>query len=191
MALLDHYSKNTLPAEGVYTARIAAYIETGVAETRFGDSYQAKCTIELCEPTRKAGQPIIIFKTIFNQSMRSQKFRDFLKAVTNRAELSGFDLKDLVVCQCEVVVTHRESEAGIFADAEVSRYKGTAKLPPLMSDPVFFSLHPSDFDADVLEALPEKLRDKIKRGPTYKDLMLQRALADKPAADIIDDDIPF
>jgi hypothetical protein len=42
-------------------------------------------------------------------------------------------------------------------------------------------------------SLPERLRDKIMMGRTYKDLMLQRTLGDKPdkpAADF-DDDIPF
>jgi len=61
----------------------------------------------------------------------------------------------------------------------------------LMSTPLFFSLHPSDFDPDVLEALPERLRDRIKRGSTYQDLMLRRLLPDKPAAEIINDDFPF
>jgi hypothetical protein len=99
------------------------------------------------------------------------------------------DLRELIGCPCEVAITHRETEGGLFADVEVTRYKGTAKLPPLVSEPIFFSLHHSDFNADVLEALPEKLRDKIKRGETYKDLMAQRALNELSTPDIISDDI--
>jgi hypothetical protein len=180
-----------MPAEGVYTARCASYIEVGLTETKFGVSYQSKMAFELCEPTKKAGQPVLVFKTIFNVSMRSQNFRDIIKAITHRAELSGLDLRDLIDCPCEISITHKETESGVYADVEVSRYKGTAKLPPLVSVPLFFSLHPSDFNPDVLETLPEKLRDRIKRGDSYKDIMLARALADKPAAGIIDDEIPF
>jgi hypothetical protein len=191
MALLDHYASNSLPAEGTYTARCAHFIEIGLVETKFGVSYQAKMAFELCEQSRRADSPILVHMTVFNMSLRSQKFRDIIKALSGRPELSGFDLKDLIGCGCEVTVTHRETESGIFANVEVARYRGTNKLPPLMSEPIFLSLHPSDFDPDVLEALPEKLRDKIKRGGTYQDLMLRRAMADKPAADIISDDIPF
>jgi hypothetical protein len=163
MASIDNYSNNSLPAEGVYTARLAHYIELGLMETKFGASYQARAALELCEPTRKAGKPILVFKVIFNVSLRSQKFRDFVKAVTNRAELSGMDLQELIGCPCEAAITHKETEGGLFADVEVTRYKGTAKLPPLVSEPIFFSLHHSDFDADVLEALPKNFMPTASR----------------------------
>jgi len=94
-------------------------------------------------------------------------------------------------CPCEITVVHAESDSGVYANVEVSRYRGTQKLPPLMSDPVFFSLHRDDFSSDTLEALPGKLKDKIKNGETYKNLMAERALAELSTKDIIDDDIPF
>jgi hypothetical protein len=172
-------------------SRSFSYVELGLTESKFGISYQARLGLELCEPTRKANKPVVVQKAIWNVSLKSQKFRDLAKALTGRPEVSGLDMQDLLNCPCEVTITHRETETGIYADIEIGRYRGSAKVPALMSDQVFLSLHHSDFNADVLEALPEKLRDKIKMGPTFKDLMLQRALADKPAADIIDDEIPF
>jgi hypothetical protein len=190
MARVDDYTSNSLPAEGTYPARIAAFVDVGMQETQFGFSRQGKVTIELCGPTAKAGQPIVIYKTFFNLSLKSEKFRDFLKAATNRNN-SGFDLRDLIGTGCEATITHRETDRGVYADVEITSCKDATKLPPLVSDPVFFSLIDSDFDVGTLESLPDKLKKRIKDSETYKELMAQRELAKLSSKDIIDDDIPF
>ena len=96
MASIDNYAQATVPAEGSYVARLVQRIDLGLMPTKFGVSHQARCAFELCEPTRKADKPVIVYKSIWNLSLRSPNFRDLIKAISNRAEISGMDLKELI-----------------------------------------------------------------------------------------------
>jgi hypothetical protein len=192
MARIDDYGNGiSLPAEGTFEARLSSLIDVGLQPTKFGLSRQAKLAFELSGPTADAEKPVLAFKTIWNLSPRSDGFREIAKALTNRAELKGLDLRDLVGAPCMIEIVHVETDNGVYANVEVSRYKGVKKLPALVSDPVFFSLHPSDFDPDVLEGLHAKLKEKIKSSSTYKDLLAERELAKLETKDIIGESAPF
>jgi hypothetical protein len=139
---------------------------------------------------------MLAFKRIFNLSNRSKNFREIVRALSNMHDISGVNTKDLVGKWCEIVVEHVTTEDGSeYANVECRPIKGKAPSREPVSELVFFSLHPDEFEEEDLKEVSDRQREKIKASETYKTLIADRkagaAAKGKRAGDIISDEIPF
>ncbi|MGC2221499.1 MAG: hypothetical protein WA624_03565 [Methylocella sp.] len=197
MALITEYGGDfELPPEGRHTACLVRFVDIGLQPNSFGSrSRNADLAFEIEDEMTADGRPVLAFKRLFNLSNRSKNFREVVRALSNMHDISGVNTRDLVGKWCEAVIEHVTKDDGsVFANVECRALKGKPPAHAPVSDLVFFSLHPSEFDEDGLADLPDRQREKVKASETYKTLIDDRKLAAKSkgkrAGDIIDDGLP-
>lgn len=100
------------------------------------------------------------------ESWRGAKFSD------DDIYVDGFDLQNILGKPCQITVVHNVSKSGkTYADIAgiVPLQKGMT--PPRHSgDLVYFALD-SDNDLSMIDTFPQFIQDKIKKSPTYEQLV--------------------
>ena len=162
---------------------------------KFGASRQAHLTFELLDEKTADGKAILAHKRIFNLSARSKNFRDVLRALTGLHDVGTVETHDLLGKECCLAIEHTTTDTGTYADIEVRPLRGKPSKRLPHTPMTFFSLHPSDFEERALSGLPEWMRERITKSPTYAqvkaDLKFAKEAKGKTAAEIVGDRIPF
>ena len=70
---------------------------------------------------------------------------------------------------CRLNILHKSTKDGkIFAKIEtILPLDPKFKYPPTKREPIYFSLDPGEFDSKVLDLLPKKMQEKIKKSPEF------------------------
>ena len=171
---------------------MAAFIDLGDQQSKFGVKRQARIRWVLPETKNEKGEPFVIFQTIWNLSMRSEAFRDIVSALLPDESLKGRSLRELVGKAARLAVEHNDDSGQIYANVvSVKPLKPGTSAPVLEpSKLVYFSLDPAEFDRADFDTLSERDREKIQVTDAYKTATFVVANKGKPAQAVIDDGIP-
>lgn len=85
-----------------------------------------------------------------------------------------FNTKNLLGKACMLSVVHETREGNTYANISsvAALPKGMVSQVPAPNNPmVYFALEPDSFDASVLEAMSDKLKETITGSPEYKELI--------------------
>jgi hypothetical protein len=204
MQIPEPNATNFEPAPaGTHVATCFRIVDLGTQNNTFkGDTktqHQLTLAWELANKVTKSGRPVVVAKTL-NLSMHEKAtFRSFVEAMMARAltkaDLYGkdrLDIRSLLGKSCLITIQH--AEAG---DKVSARIIACVPLPEGMPRPqatnseVFLSLSPSLFDQETFDSLSSWTKEKIMASPEYAALTATATSAATPAAEIIDDEIPF
>jgi len=187
--------------EGVHIATCVRVIDLGTQFSQIFGNSQRKLMLtwevpgELVETKDGDKKPMLISRT-YTQSLSDKAIlRQHLEAWRGKAfsseELNGFDPRKVLGAPCQIQVIHNEKG---YADvkAVMALPKGTPR-PEQAHKGIYFDL--SDPGClDVMEELPDYVKDKIKASPEYGRLASQQ-LGSVSSADFDeiagDDDLPF
>lgn len=187
-----------LAPEGPHTAVLVSWIDRGLQPGKFGARRQVGLKFELPDIETDDGEPMLVFTTVFNLSLRSKSFREMATALMQASDLGNTDVRELVGKTCRITIVHNEGSDGqVFAN--IASYKACRGKATPMSELTFFSLDLLDTpDMATLkahvEALSESERGKVQASETYKELVATfkhvAANKGKPASEIIKDSLP-
>lgn len=178
--------------EGTYIARCIKVIFLGTQTTtgQFGTTSrpQVMITWELLDDEVKMedGRPFAATQFYTASLHEKAKLRKDLEAWRGKkftdAELEGFDLKDVLGTFCMLQIVH--SADGQYANVNaIMSYKGSK--PEGINELVLFDIE--NPDETVLNAMSEKMQEKIKNSPEYSGSDWPSG---KKAKDIVIQDIP-
>lgn len=107
------------------------------------------------------------------EAWRGKRFED--------AEITRFDARKLLRVGCLVTVMHKQSGERVYANvASVSALPRGLQPPPVQGDVRYLSLQPDLYDEAAFEALPEWLRDKVRRSPEFSALRQTAPVVQRP-----------
>lgn len=119
MSFFVKKTEYTPPPEGIFRG-VCVDLVTGLkVQTPWGLKDKVKLFWEIDEP-RADGKPFVVQKS-YTPSLdsKSNLYKDLLtwrgKAFSDE-ELKGFDLEKVVGVSCQIVIQHRETEKGTFAN---------------------------------------------------------------------------
>ena len=193
-------------SEGLHTAICTAVIDLGDQQNeRFGNKQRkVRITWEVDDETvvvEGEEKPRIISKeytlslsdkaTLRRdlESWRGKKFTD------DDIYVDGFDLQNILGKPCQITVVHNVSGSGkTYADIAgiVSIPKGMTPPQPV-GDLVYFALD-SDSDLSMIDTFPQFIQDKIRKSPTYEQLIAAKSApkdGDFGPMDNDSSDLPF
>jgi hypothetical protein len=186
--------------EGAHNAVLVSWIDRGLQQGRFGARRQVGLRLELPDIESESEEPVLVFHTIFNLSLRSKTFREMAVALMGTSDLAGSSVREMVGKGCKVTIVHKETDDG-QTFANIASFKTLKPGTSVRADtpPIFFSLDPADVpDLKSLQrdfdALPETERNKVSASETWRELVATRTLTQnskgKRAAKIVKDTIP-
>lgn len=124
-------------------------------------------------------------KSILRRDLSAWRGRDFTPA-----ELSGFNLRNIVGAPCMIQVIHKEYNGKKYANVAsiMTLPKGMAK-PVLSGEPIVYDIDEND-PADV-EKLPEWIRTTIKGSESYLSRIIPAASAEFTEVRDDEEGLPF
>lgn len=197
-----------LPPAGNHVARCFRAIDLGTQPDNYmgNDAHNRKLLVSFELPTllhqfreERGMEPFFVTKEFTMSLGRKANLRKFLEGWRGRPftdeEVAKFDVEKMVGASCLLNLIEHTSAAGNKSVKIVS----AARLPQGMTCPPPFnpkqvlSLEAVDFKEDVLNDLPEWIRNKVTDSPEYRKIIGLQSSA--PVADASgafeDDDIPF
>lgn len=129
-------------------------------------------------------------KAIFRQHLESWRGAPFKDSDFGPG---GFDIRNILGKPCLLTVVHAEKGGRTYANIKgvAKPMKGTVAPDPV-NVPVFFSLEPGEFNAELYETLSDGLKEVISKSPEF--LKATGAWTEPPDQghhDELDDEIPF
>lgn len=186
--------------EGAYIGRCIKVIDLGTQTTtgQYGTKQQRKVMItwELLDDKIKMddGRPYATSQFYTASLHEKAKLRHDLEAWRGKKftddELEGFDLKNVLGKYAMIQIVHTED--GKYAN--INAIMSTKEKPKGVNDLVLFDI--DNPDMDVLNAMSDKMQEKIKASPELSDSDWPSGNKDAVITDITDDpinldDIPF
>ncbi len=145
----------------------------------------------------KAGQPMMIQQTYTWSMHEKATLRKTLEAwrgakFTDR-QIEEFDVKNLIGQPCLLSVIHADKGDKIYANVGgITKPPKGMMFPSMVNKPIYLALTPDEFDRQVFEKLPDRLKDKIKDSPEYNRLVSgPRDSAPSNYERVLEDEIPF
>jgi hypothetical protein len=184
--------------EGLHAAVVVGVYDIGTQSTPYGDKPRVVFDFELAEED-SAGHRYFLRRELSRSLHPKSITRAFIESILGRtltsAEAAGeFDDKSLLGSKCAVEVKHKDKEGRIYANiANVARLAKGMKPPKSKTPLRFLLLDREEFDAEVLDSLPEWLKDKITSSPEYAEVLEPPPPPPpKPSIDEeLDDEVPF
>src|ERR1700731_825374 len=139
----DLTSDFELAPEGPHTAVLVYLVDRGIQQGKFAPKRQVGARFELVDAETDGGEPCLVFKTIFNLSLKSKGFREMAKALLAADDLTGIPLRDMLAKACKVTIVHEEKNDQVYAN--IASFKALKPGTPVKepeSALVFFSLDP-------------------------------------------------
>ncbi len=166
------------PPVGNHVARCCSIVDLGSQphlNKKTGEEWMQRDVMlvwELPHEQMSDGKPFTARTTLKQSLHEASKLRGLLESWRGKKfdadSLSAFDPKKLLGTTCRITLV----EAGQYVNvASVSPLGKGDKCPDAINKPLFFSLDESEFSPSVLAELSEKLQEKIKASPEYKQLM--------------------
>ena len=164
---------------GAHIAVCTAVIDLGMQENKFNGGFQQKVLITWTIPGETINidgedKPRVISNRYTLSLNEKANLRHHLEAwrgkIFSDEELSGFDLKNILGCACQVNVVHSQKGERTYANvnAIMSIPKGM-KIDTDGYELIYFDL--SDADClPIMGKLPEWIQNEIKQSSTYKEL---------------------
>ena len=199
----------TPPPQGTHLAICYRLIDLGtqMIEWKGTKKTQRKVMIswelpgELMTEGEKAGQPFAISRRYTWSMSDKATLRHDLEAWRGRAfteaDFSGpnrFNAKNIIGKPCLLTIVHDTRENNTYANIKgVTALPKGMPVPEPVNPPMYFSLEKEFFDAAVLEALSDKLKETIKGSPEYHELMdvnYRKPQSDSGDPRDLDDDFP-
>lgn len=168
----------TPPPAGTHAAICTRVIDLGSQDTNFGVKHQVMLMWELPEELMTDGRPFIVsqkYTWSMSEKATLRKHLESWRGVSFKESdfgEGGFDIKNILGVGCLLNIINEENKN---TGKTYSKVTGVSKLPKSMTtgtpsnQTVYFSL--SRFDAQVLNELPEWMRNMIKSSPEYGQLM--------------------
>jgi hypothetical protein len=178
---------------GTYPATCVEFTDLGTQETKYGLKRQIRLGWEISGQLMKTGKPFIVSRIFTFSANVKATLRPIIEGMTGKKFDSAFDTKSLIGCPCLVSVQHNDNGDATFANVEavVSAPSGSP-APNILSEPIYFSLDPDEFDEAVFRKLPEKRQAKIGATPEWMNLVATKKLRGLSSSEKIGgDSIPF
>lgn len=156
---------------------------------------------ELMPEGEHMGQPFTIGRRYTWSMSEKANLRHDLESWRGKAfteeDFAGptrFNAKNIIGKPCMLSVVHETKDTTTYANIKsVAAIPRGLPVPAPINPPVYFSLERELFDAAVLDAMSDKLKETIKGSPEYKELI--DATYHKPDGNgdprDLDDEIPF
>ncbi len=196
--------KSYTPApSGAHPAICIGFIDMGTQETMYGNKRQIRIRWELPTELMGDGRPFTISQTYtWSMSDKSRLRGDLeswrgLKFQKSDFGKGGFDTRKLVGVPCLLTIIHTTKGTDTYANiSSISPIPKGMEKPGRASNPlVYFALDEDGFSKDTLEAMPEKMKFKIKESPEYNHLIhgtpLDEDQGNQSAPDMDMDEVPF
>lgn len=193
----------TPPPEGTHPARCYRVIDLGTQEVEWQGQkkHQRKILLswELPSELMEDGEPFSVHQWYTFSSSEKSHFRKHLEGWRGkRFEDSdfgpgGFKIESLLGVPCLLTVIHNDSSGNVYANVNsVARVPKGMEVPELTNDRVLFSLEPGEYDLQVFDALPDRLKDTIRSSPEYVEIVSGGGTnTGAPDGGDFDDEIPF
>jgi hypothetical protein len=196
----------TPPPAGTHIAICYRVLDLGTQQTEYQGQtkHQHKVMIswELPDERMEDGKPFTVHQRYTFSSHEKAKLRQDLEAWRGAPFKDsdfgpgGFHLSKLLGVPCVITLVHETKGTSTYANIRsIGKMMKGQQVPPLTNSKLFFSLTPSEFSADMLESLPQKIKETIKKSPEYAELMkepvgdaAEEGHVREPA---LNDDIPF
>lgn len=169
-----------LTPDGTFVARCYRFIDLGSHDQQYqGESKGLKRLImigfELPTELMADGRPFSIHKRYTWSMHEKATLRKDLEAWRGAkftdADFGpgGFDVRNLLGKACTVGIIHSQSGENTYANiASIGKAMKGVEIPEAINAPVYFSLEPGNFDAQVFDTLSDKLKDFIRDTPEYR-----------------------
>lgn len=191
---------------GVHKGRCIKVIDLGTQETTYKGETQNKHKImimfELPETEMQegdnAGKPFAVALFVTLSLDKKSKLRPLLVGWRGRdfteEEAATFDILKLLDKPVLINVIHNEYEGSVYANISSLMPLKPDQCPPRVNELVSFNL--SEFDQEVFDSLSEKMQDKIKQSPEYKEYVNPVPMTSDEVADTFgeqedNEEIPF
>jgi len=132
-----------------------------------------------------AGKPFVVSTTIkFSLAPSAKMFKMITgwrgKALT-KDEAKTFIVKKMIGAPCRISLIEADDFINIDSFSKLTKEE-VASCPPMINEPIYFSLDPEEFDKKSMEELSDKTKERIALSPEYRALMTVA----KPAAEPVD-----
>jgi hypothetical protein len=125
MGLVAKKREYELLNEGLHNATITRVEDLGKQETQFGTKEQAAIYFTSADQKDKEGNAVDARMRVSTESLHPKSNVAKLLTQLGVPFGSSFDLNDLVGIKCQVVIQHKETEQGTFANiVSVLKLKG-------------------------------------------------------------------
>lgn len=196
--------REIIPA-GNYVARCYSMIHIGTVEEDYMGEIKhlnkVRVTWELPLETRvfdeaKGEQPMVISKeytlSMHEKSNLRKDLENWRGKTFTEEQAAHFDITKLLGIPCMLSIIHKTSKTSQSTYAIIS---GIAAMPkgvecPLQHNETFEFNYEDKFDENVLNAMPDFIKDKIKSSAEYRKMFFpteQEVVTEQPE----EDDLPF
>jgi hypothetical protein len=170
---------------GSHVATCFSFTDLGTQDGQYGAKRTVRIMWEIAGKMREDGNPFVV-SALFNFSVGDKsKLKPFIEAMIGRkmthAEVKGsaserFDVKDLIGKSCLIKVVHQIDGDKVFVNVEAAMPLPASIPAPtsIMSEKVYFSLDPTEFDEPTFRNLPEWAQNKIGLSPEWMNLVANK-----------------
>lgn len=159
---------------GIWPAICVAFVDLGTSEDTYIDktTMRAKIAVGWEVAGERAGEPVkeLVWKVFTSSLHEKSTLRKWLESWRGRKfsanEINEFDFIDMLDKPCQVNFMHKEAEKGTRGYVDSVLPAGKTKIKrehPLW----FFSFQDVKLDMDVFNAIPDFLRDTIKKSDEW------------------------
>lgn len=193
-------TSSTPPLEaGSYIARCVQIIDLGEQMNELAGKLQRQVMLMFEIPSERvvidgADKPRMMSATYTASLSDKAKLRGVLESWRGKQftdeELACFDLHNVLNVPCLLSVVEKTSKTGnkYSSIGSISRVMKGVTVSPAETTIFAFDLDEKDC-LEALETLPEWVRERVKQGETYKQLIAEKDAAD--FSDINPEDLPF
>lgn len=152
-------------------------VDLGTQEYKFNDEEGKRHQIwigwETPNELDEEGRPFTIGQRYTLSSHERSNLRKDLESWRGKAfseeDFGTFDICDIIGKGCFLNVVHVERKGKTYAnpDTVAALPKGT-QTPALVNEPHKLDLDPESFDSEQFDALPDWLKETVKKSPEYK-----------------------
>ena len=195
-------SGDFVPApSGTHLAICYRLIDLGTQKTEWSGeiNYKRKIMLswELPHEPMQDDRPISAHQRYTYSSHEKSRLRKDLEAWRGKAFRDedfgpgGFDIKNILGKGCYLSIVQTEKDGRTYANINsVSALPKGTETPKPANPIVYFSL--DEFDQAVFDALPDSIKDIIKRSPEYQAAVMgQKPVRQETEIDDLSDSIPF
>lgn len=196
----------TPPPAGTHLAICYRVLDLGTQQIEWKGEAKRQHKImlswELPDERMEDGKPFTVHQRYTFSSHEKAKLRQDLEAWRGAPFKDsdfgpgGFHLSKLLGVPCILTLVHETKNNSTYANIRgIGKIMKGQQTPPLTNVKLFFSLTPGEFDANMLETLPQRIQETIKKSPEYNELMkepvsdAQEEVSGREPA--LNDDIPF
>jgi hypothetical protein len=193
------------PPAGTHMAICYRVIDLGTQQTEYQGQtkhqHKVQLSWELPDERMEDGKPFTVHQRYTFSSHEKSNLRQDLEAwrgvpfKDTDFGPGGFHLSKLLGVPCVLTLVHETKNGSTYANIRgIGKMMKGQQVPPLHNVKLFFSLTAGEFDANMLETLPQKIKETIKKSPEYMELMkepVSDARENANGREALSDDIPF